>query len=244
MLNNFFRFLRIILFSFSTFCCESPKSTSGDIGPPILPEQQLNAAFLIVEGVYNSELIAPMDVLHHTVFQTDKGIRVFTVAQVRDTLTTFEGLKIIPDYSFVTDSLPPIDILIVPSAQQSMDADLGNIPLLDFVRETGHKAAYVISLCDGAFVLAKAGLLELHECTTFPDDIAKFRLAFPQLKLHENVSFVHDRKMITSAGGAKSYDAALYLVELLYGKKAAVGIASGLVIDWDVSKVSAAYANK
>ncbi len=244
MLNNFFKLLPLILLSFSNFCCESPKSKSGDIGPPILPKQQLNAAFLIENGVYNSELIAPMDVLHHTVFHVDKGIRVFTVAQVRDTITTFEGLKIIPDYSFVTDSLPSIDILVVPSAKHSMDADLENIALLDFLRRTKHEAAYILSLCDGAFVLAKAGLLELHECTTFPDDIAKFRLAFPQLKVHENVSFVHDRKMITSAGGAKSYDAALYLVELLYGEKAADGIASGLVIDWDVSKVSAVYANK
>ena len=125
-----------------------------------------------------------------------------------------------------------------------MDADLENILLLDFVRKTKHEAAYVLSLCDGAFVLAKAGLLELHECTTFPGDIGKFRLAFPQLKVHENVSFVHDRKMITSAGGAKSYEPALYLVELLYGKKTAVGIASGLLIDWDISKISTVLANK
>ena len=243
-LNIRFRPLLFVLLTFTSFQCESPKSKTVDIGPPILPEKQLNAAFLIVDGVYNSELIAPMDVLHHTVFHTDKGIRVFTVAQMQDTLTTFEGLKIIPDYSFVTDSLPRIDILVVPSAKHSMDADLENVALMEFVRKTNREAAYVLSLCDGAFVLAKAGLLELHECTTFPGDIGKFRLAFPQLKVHENVSFVHDRKMITSAGGAKSYEPALYMVELLYGKKAAEGIASGLVIDWDISKVSAVYANK
>ncbi len=197
-----------------------------------------------MEGVYNSELIAPTDVLHHTVFHTDHGIQVFTVAQERDTLTTFEGLKIIPDFSFVTDSLPGIDILVVPSAKHSMDSDLDNQALMEFVRKTNHEVAYVLSLCDGAFVLAKAGLLELHQCTTFPGDVGKFRQAFPQLKVHENVSYVHDLKMITSAGGAKSYEPALYLVELLYGKKVSDGIASGLVIDWDVSRFSAVYANK
>ena len=43
--------------------------------------------------------------------------------------------------------------------------------------------------------------------------------------------------MITSAGGAKSYDPALYLAELLYGKKAAEGIGKGLVIDWDLNTI-------
>jgi transcriptional regulator GlxA family with amidase domain len=203
----------------------------------VMPTQQLNAAFLVVDGVYNSELVAPMDVLHHTIFHHDKGIRVFTVAQNRDTVTTFEGLRLHPDYAYSTDSLPAIDILVVPSAKHSMDTDLKNKALIDFVRKAGRSSAYIMSLCDGAFVLATAGLLDTYECTTFPGDVERFRKTFPQLSVHENISFVHDRKVITSAGGAKSYDPALYLVELLYGKKAADGIAKGLVIDWDVSQV-------
>ena len=94
-----------------------------------------------------------------------------------------------------------------------------------------------MSLCDGAFVLAKSGLTENHESTTFPSDIPKYREMFPQLTVHEGVSFVHDRNLITSSGGAKSYDPALYLVELLYGKEAAIGIGKGLVIDWDLRTV-------
>jgi transcriptional regulator GlxA family with amidase domain len=216
--------------------CDSSKSES-DAGPPVLPDRSLNAAFLVVNGVYNSELIAPMDVFHHTVFHTEYGVKVFTVAPRKDTITSFEGLRFIPDYSFVSDSLPTIDILIVPSAQHSMSSDLENKELIRFVQTTGKKALYVISLCDGAFVLAKAGLLDTYHCTTFPGDIQKFREAFPQLTVHENVSFIHDKRMITSAGGAKSYDPALYLVELLYGKKAAEGIATGLVIEWDLNAI-------
>lgn len=202
-----------------------------------MPPAQLNAAFLIVDGVYNSELMAPFDVLHHTVFHSEKGIRVFTVAPLKDTVTSFEGLKMIPDYSFSTDSLPRIDILVVPSAKNSMTTDLENEGLIDFVKRVGKDASYIMSLCDGAFILAKAGLLDTFECTTFPGDIDKFKTAYPSLKVHENVSFVHDRKAITSAGGAKSYDPALYLVELLYGRKAAEGIGAGLVIDWKLSEV-------
>jgi transcriptional regulator GlxA family with amidase domain len=179
-----------------------------------------------------------MDVLQHTIFHTENGIRVFTVSEKKEFVKSFEGLNIMPDYSFVTDSLPPIDILIVPSAQHSMDADLENEALIQFVKTTGKQASYVMSLCDGAFVLAKAGLLDTHECTTFPGDIEKFKNTFTQLSVHENISFVHDRKMITSAGGAKSYDPALYLTEVLYGKEVAKKIGNGLVIDWDLAKIA------
>lgn len=201
------------------------------------PSEVLNVAFLIVEGVYNSELVAPMDILHHTVFHTEKGMQVFTVAPTRELITTFEGLKILPDYSYLSDSLPKIDVLVVPSAEHSMDSDLENNELIHFVKTTGDAAQFVMSLCDGAFVLAKAGLLEGRESTTFPTDIPRYKSTFPQLVVHEGVSFVHDGKFITSVGGAKSYDPALYLAELLYGKQAAEEIGRGLVIDWSLGQV-------
>lgn len=230
------RFFLVSLVLSWVMSCQQQSNGSGEMGPPILPAKKLNAAFLIVDGVYNSELIAPMDVFQHTIFHTDKGISVFTIAPKKDTITTFEGLNILPDYSF-DDTYPEIDILIVPSAQHSMDSDLENEALINFVSVNGKKASYIFSLCDGAFVLAKAKLLDTYECTTFPSDIDRFKKVFPQLIVHKEVSFVHDRKAITSAGGAKSYDAALYLTELLYGKKVADGIAKGLVIDWDISTV-------
>ena len=217
--------------------CSGPAGEDKKAGPVQLPERRLQAAFVIVNGVYNSELVAPMDVLHHTVFHTDNGIEVFTVGPDKHPIRTFEGLTITPDYGFDSDSIPPVDILIVPSAEFSMTTDLDNEQLISFVKTRGNTALYIMSLCDGAFVLAKAGLLDGLECTTFPSDIEPFRKAFPQLSVHEEVSFIHDGKAITSAGGAKSYDPAMYLVEYLYGKDVATGIGSGLVIDWDVSTV-------
>jgi transcriptional regulator GlxA family with amidase domain len=185
--------------------------------------------------VYNSELMAPYDVFQHTIFHTEGGIDVFTVAPEIDTITTFEGLNLIPDHSY--DSAPEIDILVVPSAENSMSSDLENVELISFVREIGKNARFVMSLCDGAFVLAKAGLINGKESTTFPSDIDRYRSMFPELTVYENVSFVHDQNLITSAGGAKSYDPALYLVQLLYGDQVAKGVGKGLVIDWNLSEI-------
>ena len=64
-----------------------------------------------------------------------------------------------------------------------------------------------------------------------------FRERFEELEVHEGVSFVHDRKAITSAGGALSYDAAMYLCEVLYGVEVTRGIGRGLCIDWDLDAV-------
>jgi len=108
---------------------------------------------------------------------------------------------------------------------------------LEFIRKASAKAEYVTSHCDGAFVLAKAGILNGVVSTTFPSDIDAYKKMFPKLEVISDVLFVHDGKYITSAGGAKSFEASLYLAELLYGKKVAKQLAKGLVIDWDLNKI-------
>jgi transcriptional regulator GlxA family with amidase domain len=157
-------------------------------------------------------------------------MQVFTVSPDGKPVTTFEGLKITPDHSFA--NAPQIDILVVPSTRGSMDADLQNQALLDWVRTTGGQARHVLSLCDGAFVLAKAGLLQGIPATTFPDDYGRFSQMFPNLDLRINVSFVDAGKVITSQGGARSYEAAMHLVDRLYGRQVAEGIGKGLLVPW------------
>jgi len=193
-------------------------------------DRPLRAGILVVNGVYNTELAAPFDVLHHTQFHTQPGMQVFTVSPDGKPVATFEGLKITPDYSFA--NAPQIDILVVPSTRGSMDADLQNQALVDWVRTTGGQARHVLSLCDGAFVLAKAGLLQGIPATTFPDDYGRFSQMFPNLDLRINVSFVDAGKVITSQGGARSYEAAMHLVDRLYGRQVAEGIGKGLLVPW------------
>lgn len=204
----------------------------GQSGPAAdLPKDRpLRAGILVVDGVYNTELAAPFDVLHHTRFHTQPGLHVFTVSPNGGPVTTFEGLKITPDHSFA--NAPPIDILVVPSTRGSMDADLQNQALIDWVRTAGAEARHVLSLCDGAFVLAKAGLLQGIPVTTFPDDYGRFSQMFPNLDLRINVSFVDAGKVITSQGGARSYEAAMHLVDRLYGQQVAEGIGKGLLVPW------------
>jgi transcriptional regulator GlxA family with amidase domain len=203
---------------------------------PELEEGWYNVGILIMDGVYNTEMTAPYDIFQHTKFREGiKPMNVFTIADTHNTIKTFEGMKIIPDFNYLEDQLPPIDILVVPSAEHHLDSDLENVEMISFVKKVGAQAEYITSHCDGAFVLAKAGLLNGLKSTTFPTDIDTYQEMFPDLEVVSDVLFVHDGRVITSAGGAKSFEAALYLTELLYGKEIARSLAQGLVIDWDLN---------
>ncbi|WP_166387023.1 DJ-1/PfpI family protein [Polaribacter sp. 11A2H] len=205
---------------------------------PKLEKDRYNVAFLIMDGTFNTELTAPFDIFQHTIFKENiKAMNVFTVANTDKPVTTFEGMRILPDFNYLKDSLPKIDILVVPSAEHHLDSDLEDTAMIDFVKQVDKEATYMTSHCDGAFVLAKAGVLNGKVSTTFPSDIDKMRATFPNLDIRKEVLFVHDGKYITSAGGAKSFEAALYLCEFLYGKEVAKSLAGGLVIDWNVDEV-------
>lgn len=205
---------------------------------PKLDPSRYNVAFLIMDGVYNTELTAPYDIFQHTIFRKNiKAMNVFTVANTDEPILSFEGMRILPDYNYLLDSIPKIDILVVPSAEHHLDSDLEDKSMLTFIKKADTEAQFVTSHCDGAFVLAKAGLLNNSVSTTFPSDIDAMRTMFPELDVRKDVLFVHDGKYITSAGGAKSFEAALYLCEYLYGKKVAQSLAGGLVIDWKLEEV-------
>lgn len=198
--------------------------------------EPLRVGFLMLDGVYNSELMAPYDVFQHTVFHVQPGMEVFTVGRTMETVRTFEGLRIEPDYDL--ESAPLIDVLVVPSAEHNMDSDLEDEALIAWLARRGARAGHVLSVCDGAFLLAEAGLLQDRQCTTFPGDIAAFRSRYPELSVIEDVSFIADGPLITGAGGAASYDPAMYLVQKLYGVRTAEGIGKGLVIDWKLDAVA------
>ncbi|MEP7323263.1 MAG: DJ-1/PfpI family protein [Saprospiraceae bacterium] len=201
-------------------------------------QDRYNVAILVMNGVYNTELIASYDVFQHTQYRENiKAMNIITVANTHELIRTFEGLYIKPDFDYTRDPMPHIDILVVPSAEHHLNEELKDTAMIRWVKDIGDQAMFITSHCDGTFVLAKAGLLEGVACTTFPGEVKTFKEMFPSLRVYADVTFVHDKNIITSAGGAKSYDAALYLIQLLYGKVVADKIARGLVIDWDLNSV-------
>ena len=192
------------------------------------------AAFIVTETVFNSELMAPYDVLHHTRFRDEMDyIEPFIVSPDGGPVTTFEGLRVDAHYSYET--APPVDILVIPSTDGSMSRDLEDDAYMETIERMADEAEWVITVCDGAFPLAKTGVLNGRQATTFPGDREAFALLFPDIEVRDDVRLVVDGKYITSVGGAMSYEPAFWLVEHLWGADRVAGNAEGLVWPWNLA---------
>lgn len=194
------------------------------------------AAFVVTQGVYNSELMAPYDVFHHTVYRDKLDyIAPFIVARDREPIVSFEGVTILPHYTFET--APRADVLVIPSTDGSMERDLQDEDYMRYVRQAVTDAEWVITVCDGAFVLAETGALDGRTATTFPGDRKAMSDRYPKVKVRDDVRLVVDGKYITSVGGGLSYEPAFFLVEHLWDNERAKKNARGLVWPWDIHAV-------
>lgn len=196
----------------------------------------LTAGFVVLDRVYNTELTAPYDVLQHTVYRdSTQFIAPFIVSPDGAPVTTFEGIHVAAHYSF--DDAPPIDILLVPSTGNSLGSDLQNERFMNWLGESARNAQYVLSVCYGGVPLAATGVLDGREATTFPSAQDQMATDFPAVTVRRDVRFVADGPYITSVGGARSFEPALYLVDRLYGTETAARIADGLVLPWDLDAI-------
>ena len=182
-----------------------------------------NVGILVFDGLFITEFSAPFDIYKHV----GAEVNVFTVAPKKGTIKTYEGVTLQPDHVFGQE--PRIDVLVVPSGIHSIDTDLDDDAFIGWIRRTAGSAEYVTSHCWGGFSLAKAGLLDGRDCTTFPSSIDDLQKKFPQVKTRKDARFVVAGKTITSNGGLAAYEAALFVVEQLYGKTKADAVATGLV---------------
>ncbi len=180
------------------------------------------AAILLFPGVQIIDYSGPYEVLGQA------NIQVYTVAEKTDALTTAMGLSVNPTYTF--ENLPAVDIVVVPGGH--VDAALSSPATMQWIKESAARADYVLSVCNGAFILAKAGLLDGLKATTFHRLIDDLKEAAPKTSVVSDQRFVDNGKIITSAGLSSGIDAALHLLSRIYGKGRAEQVALNLEYDW------------
>ena len=86
------------------------------------------------------------------------------------------------------------------------------------------------SVCSGAFILARAGLLDGHSCTTHWSMIPLMKQLFPAVRVREDVLFTQEGNIYTSAGICAGIDLALHLLEVAHGPLLAHKVAHELVV--------------
>ncbi|MBT2531797.1 helix-turn-helix domain-containing protein [Arthrobacter sp. ISL-48] len=102
--------------------------------------------------------------------------------------------------------------------------------VLDALRAADTRGAWVMSICSGAFALARAGLLNGRRCTTHWHYSHELANRYPDVQVDENVLYVQDGNVISSAGTAAGIDACLHLVRVELGANVAAAIARDMVV--------------
>ncbi len=153
---------------------------------------------------------------------------VFTVAEIMRPIRARGGLMVQPAFDFT--SHPAIDVLIVPGGV--VTAELDRRAVIHWIAQTAATATLTASVCTGAFLLAKAGLLRGKTITTHWEDIADLRAMFPEITVQEDKRWVDTGKIVTSAGISAGLDMSLHLVARLEGEALADRTARQMDYDW------------
>ena len=159
---------------------------------------------------------------------SEPPFKVFTIGQTDGPIKARDGLPVTPQHSF--QNHPSVDLLLIPGGVHN--TELKKEPVIRWIGATAAKAGIVASVCTGAFLLAKAGLLDGLRVTTHWEDITDLQTMFPQLQVEENVRWVEQGRIITSAGISAGIDMSLHLVGKLEGEQLAVDTARQMDYRW------------
>lgn len=203
-----------------------------------------NVGILIFNDVEVLDFCGPFEVFGVTDVRGGPApFEVYTVAE-HDIIRARNSLSVNPHYTFSTCPIP--DILIVPGGG-GFDKDgnplgtrreIDNQVLLEWLAKTAQDAEFIFSVCTGALLLAKLGLLKGLSATTHHSALDSLAPLEPSAIIKPDARWVDNGRIITSAGISAGIDASLHLVSRLLGQGVAQETATYMEYDWNPSEVA------
>ena len=211
-------------------------------GGAVAKDAPRNLAIFIFDGVQIIDYTGPFEVLGQAHDDHKHLFNVYTVAEKPGPITTNMGMTVVPKYTF--EDMPKADVLLLPGG--GVRPHLDNAKVIKWVRDTAAGAEYVMSVCNGAFYLGKAGLLDGLTATTFYGLIDQLRELAPKARVVTDRRFADNGKIITTAGLSSGIDGALHLVERVAGRGYAQEVALNMEYNWqpDSSYARASFADR
>ncbi|HYL81625.1 MAG TPA: DJ-1/PfpI family protein [Candidatus Acidoferrum sp.] len=137
------------------------------------------------------------------------------VAEHWSPVVTTGSMRVLPDA--ILDNCPPLDILVVPGGWGTRK-EMGNSRLVGWISERAKQVETVTSVCTGALLLGKAGVLDGHRATTHWRSLDLLRQLFPAVAVEEKLRVVDEGRVVTSAGISAGIDLALAMVARYHGE--------------------------
>src|ERR1700756_3759216 len=213
------------------------KPVSNPLTPP--REGSIPVAFPISEHAVVIDFCGPWEVFQDVEVhgRKDPAFHLYTVAETKEPIIASGGMKIIPEHTFQTAPVPKV--IVIP-AQKANDA------MLEWIRRSTKNTDVTMSVCTGAYVLAKTGLLSGKSATTFHMAYEDFAVEFPDIRLKRGARFVEDGNLASSGGLTSGMDLAFRVVERYFGRKVAEEVAFQLEYQgkgWMNAASNSIYAN-
>lgn len=184
--------------------------------------QSIRVGILVFQDVEILDFCGPYEVL--AAVRLDEARRreepspfeVLLVAESLEPVRTKGGLRVLPDVTL--DDCPPLDWLIVPGGW-GVRKEINNARLVGWIAQRSQAASLTASVCTGAMLLGKAGLLHGKRATTHISSLDWMRGEFPDVSVEEEYRWVEDGKVVSSAGVSAGIDMTLHLVERTFGSQ-------------------------
>ena len=154
---------------------------------------------------------------------------VRVVAEERRIVSARGGLRVEPHNGI--DDCPPLDVLLVPGGYGTRPL-MDNRRVLDWIAAQNERVETMTSVCTGAFLLGKAGLLDGLRATTHWESVSRMRSLFPAVSVLDDLRVVDEGRIVTSAGVSAGIDMALHLVGRWHGREIAEATARDMEYDW------------
>jgi putative intracellular protease/amidase len=184
-------------------------------------DKQLKVAVLVYDDAEEIDFAGPIEIFG------EAGARVFTVGPTTDVTKSVFALHLKPEFDL--EHAPDADIILVPGG--GTHGMQKNEKVLQWLRDRSKSAKYVLSVCNGAFIVASAGLLDGLKATTTAGRIDELAAYAPKTTVVRE-RLVDNGKIITTTGLSAGIDGALHILEREFGHDRAAMVARGMEYRW------------
>jgi len=203
--------------------------------------EPINVAIVLWPGVELLDFAGPGEVFAAARHKNETAaFRVYTVAATTDPIVSQGFVRITPEFSI--KNCPKPEIVVLPGG--GTRAALGDDELIEWIESVAPRAQVMLSVCTGAFLLHRAGLLDGLEATTHWGSIESLRERATKTKIHEGTRFVDNGRIIASAGVSAGIDSSLHVVARLLGDQEAKATARYMEYNWEPERFPGYVANQ
>ncbi|RPI73266.1 MAG: DJ-1/PfpI family protein [Ignavibacteriales bacterium] len=186
-----------------------------------------NVAIFIYDNVELLDFSGPGEVLANAKFNGVHAFNVYTVAATDAPIVSLGFVTVTPQYTI--KNCPAPDIIVLPGGDARKSRE--NEEVIQWIKDCAESSEVVMSVCTGAGLLSKAGLLDGKEATTWYGAIDRLQESTPKAKIHRNTRFVDNGQIVTTAGVSAGIDGALHIVKRLLGEEEALRVVKYMEYD-------------